>query len=49
MALRSRNRDPHIHGPTPSDFHHVAKPVHAGGFTDKAGIGDRAQRVHMID
>ena len=49
MALRSGHRNPHIDGAAPTNLHHVAKPVDACWFTDKACIGNTAACMHMRD
>ena len=49
MALRAFDGDPHIHRSAPTDLHHVAQPVDAGGFADKAQIGQGAACLHMLD
>ena len=49
MALRALYLDPDIDRAAPPDLHHIAQPVDAGGFPDKAHIWLLATFAHQVD
>ena len=49
MALRPLDLEPHIDRAAAADLHHVAQPVHAGGFADETQVGLVALFAHETD